>query len=175
MATRTKKLTKSQTWEKLQGILNTTIMDNTKVKKGNDIKLIEELEAALAFLRPSTGGNNSTKINENGEVYCNYFGKYLPATEFATKLGKPNKITGKRNEVYKANCKAAEQIIRKVKALKNNCTKQVLTAFSSKLIDADEMQEHLANIDEACDSKYNSIEEIPKSVEVLGLTKAMGK
>jgi len=174
---RTIKLNKSQIWEMVQETINNVNTETTELfkKDKQDIytnKLINELSTILAAKQ---GGGASTKVNEDGEVYCNYFKQYFEPSEFATKMSKPNKETGERTEGYKANCRNAETILRKIKALKTNCTNQVINAFSAKTINADEMQKHLTNIDNACAEHYENIEAIPKSMEVLGLTEAMSK
>jgi len=172
---KTKKLNKTEQLALMVQIVETAIDSNTNLIKANkSVDLMSIVTTALTNeFAPKLGGGTSTKINENGEVYCNYFGCYFPAEDFATKLSKPHKTTGERTEGYKANCKNAEQILRKIKALKTNCTNQVISAFSAKTITADEMSEHLENIDEACEPKYDNLDDVPKSMDVLGLTEAM--
>ena len=166
-----KKLTKTELWEMVQEIAKTTVQDHADLfKKGNADKFSIALVDALAEqLKPKTGGGTSTKVNESGDVYCNYFEDYLPASAFNTKLSKPDRTTGERREVYKANCKDAEQILRRIKAVKANVTKQATEAFRSKLIDEAEFDRVFNILDEIAETKYSSVDDVltPKDIVVL--------
>ena len=164
------KLNKSQIWENVQQSITTAINDSgvTETAEGAD-ELINTLLKSLQFLQPKQGGGASTKIDAEGNVYCNYFDEYLPHEEFNTKLSKPN-ANGERTEGYKANSKTAEQILRKIKALKANVTKQATEAFRTKLINGDEFDTILSNLDNAAETKYNNIDEVPTPADVVGLT-----
>ena len=160
------KLNKSQNWELILNAINNAVAETDTLKKGTEAKFTAQLIEQLHFMQPKQG--SSTKMNDNGEVYCNYFGEYLPADEFNTKLGKPNKTTGERIEGYKANCKEAEVILRKIKTTKANYNKQVMANFMDKTITAGEMELFLNNLEAAfAGDNYVNIEQIPTITEIL--------
>jgi len=174
MATRTKKLNKSAQWKLINDTIHAVIDSTDLVAKTKKDNLLLELIGALEFLRPKTGGStNSTKINDEGLVYCNYFETYLEPSEFNTKLSKPNKTTGERIEGYKANCKTAETILRKIKALKAKVTKQVTEAFRAKYLTEEEFDTILNKLDEVTSTKYETLEDVPTAADVVGLTETM--
>ena len=139
-------------------------------KKDKASELNEIIQAKLVeLLAPKQGGGSSTKINEAGEVYCNYFKTYFPADEFNTKMSKPNKVTGERTEGYKANSKTAEVILRKIKVLKYNVEKQLMTNFMDKTITADEMSVIMDRLEEWTELTYTTAGAVPTVAEVIGL------
>jgi len=166
---RTTKLNKSQNWANVLELITDVVNNTNTLKKNQEDVLESELINALSpLLSPKQGGGSSTKINEAGEVYCNYFQMYLSATEFNTKLSKPNKDTGARTEGYKANCKDAEIILRKVKTLKANYNKQVMANFMDKTITADEMELFLNNLEDATkDVHYATVQDVPTITQIL--------
>lgn len=164
---RTKKLNKTETWELVVNAINNAVAETDTLKKGAEDKFTTQLLEQLSFLKAKQGGGSSTKINEAGEVWCNYFEKYLPSTEFNIKLSKPNKETGERHDVYKANSKDAEIIIRKVKTLVTAATNQVLANFKDGTIGATEMAEILERVDDVKKSKYDSIKEVPTLSDII--------
>lgn len=165
---RTTKLNKSQNWELILNAINNAVAETDTLKKGTEAEFTNELLAQLDFLKPKQGGGSSTKIDADGNVYCNYFEQYIPASEFNIKLSKPNKVTGERHDTYKANCKDAEIILRKIKTLKAKYNKQVMDNFMSKTITADNMELYLNNLEEAFDgTKYETIQEVPTITEIL--------
>jgi len=153
-----KKLNKTQQWQLIEDMVNVTITANTNVKKGMDEKLITELTNTLATIfKPKTA--TSTKIDSEGNVYCNYFEDYFNAEAFNTKLSKPD-ANGERKEVYKANCIDAEKIIRKVKSTKNTAINETLRMFKEKLITNEEMSLYLEDIDTKYDEVFETISDI---------------
>lgn len=170
------KLNKTQQLELMNSIITTTINSHSDLlKKDKCDTLIQLLQTELAAqFAPRNGGGSSTKIDEDGNVYCNYFNDYFPQEEFNTKLNKAN-AQGERTEGFKANCKTAEQILRKIKALKANVTKQATESFRTKLINAEEFDTILNDLDEATEAKYYNLEEVPTPADVVGLTEAIGK
>jgi len=54
------------------------------VTEDKDLKFSKkQIESIMMALQPSkSGGGNSVKLNEDGDVYCNYFKTYLSPTEF---------------------------------------------------------------------------------------------
>ena len=175
MATRKKRLNKKQQLERIVSVATETIIANRElIKKDKVDEMLTEMIASLTLeFAPKKGGGASTKVNENGEVFCNYFEEYLPAEEFNTKLSKPNKTTGQRTEVYKANCKEAEAILRRIKTLKLNVIKQATEEFRAKRMGEEKYHRILDNLDKAAEAKYKNIDEIPTISDIVGLTTLM--
>ena len=104
------KMNKTDAWNTLRDIINMTAEASDAFKKGQDTAFTETLiDNLAAHFAPQAGGGTSTKINEDGDVWCNYYNVYLPAESFATKTNK------KGDEVYKSNSIRAEKILRKIK------------------------------------------------------------
>ncbi len=166
------KLSKAQIFELVATeVANVTAQSEDLFKKGKADNYTEVLMARLALiLAPKSGGGTSTKVNDLGEVYCNYFKNYYDAAHFNTKLSKPNKVTGERHEMYKANSILAEQILRKIKSLKAMVTRQVTINFMDKTINADEMQGILAKLDRDTALEYPTPEAVPTVADIVGLT-----
>ncbi len=166
------KLTKAQIFELVATeVANVTAQSTDLFKKNQADKYSEVLMARLALiLAPKSGGGTSTKVNDLGEVYCNYFQTYYSANQFNTKLSKPNKETGERHEMYKANCIDAEQILRKIKSLKAMVTRQVTLNFMDKTINAEEMQVILTSLEAAEKAHYTNLADIPTVADIVGLT-----
>lgn len=171
---KTTKLNKSQIWDMVTAEVSKTIeskLEGTKVSDLADV-LAADVLAAIDFLKPKTGGGTSNKVNEAGNVYCNYFEAYLPANEFHKKLKKADE-KGHREQVFKANSIKAENIIRRVKTLNNSVTAMATDAFHKKLIKANELEVILDRLEEACDVKYLTVDEIPSAASVVGLEDKM--
>ncbi len=168
----TKKLNKSQIAELV--VTEVTHLINTNrglFKKDKDFEFESKISRLIYdLIGPKTGGGTSAKVNEAGEVFCNYFKEYLPAEEFNTKLSKPNKETGERHEVYKANCKIAEQILRKLRVLRYSVEKQATSNFRDKTIDVEEFNSILDRLEDVTNTKYTSPEQVPTVADVIGLT-----
>jgi len=166
------KLSKAQIFELVATeVANVTAQSTDLFKKGKADSYEENLMARLALiLAPKSGGGTSTKVNDLGEVYCNYFKNYFNPGDFNTKLSKPNKETGERHEMYKANSILAEQILRKIKSLKAMVTRQVTINFMDKTINAEEMQVILTDLDIAEKVQYTNPEQIPTVADIIGLT-----
>ena len=112
----------------------------------NDALEAKTITAELADTITGIFGSksNTNKVNENGEVFCNYFGKYLPAEDFhVSAKGKIDSmsIAGKR-------------LYRTQKSMVNKATNEVLKQFRAKEINAAEMEELLAVIDANAGHKY---------------------
>lgn len=167
------KLNKTAQWELIHNTINSVIDSTDLVAKSKKDSLLSDLMEALETFKPKKGGGTSIKIDSEGNVFCNYFEKYLPAGEFNTKMSKPNKETGERVEVYKSNCKTAEVILRKIKALKINVTKQATEGFRCKYLTDTEFATILNKLDEVTSIKYESVEEVPTAADVVGLTEEM--
>ena len=166
------KLNKTQTLELVAATVANVIAQSTDLFKKDKAPGFEEVlqHRIAAILAPKHGGGTSTKVNDEGQVFCNYFQVYMPADSFNTKLGKPNKDTGERTEGYKANCITAEVILRKIKSLKAMVSRQVTINFMDKTIDADEMEAILGRLDTMTEPQFNNAEEIPTVADVVGLT-----
>jgi len=163
------KLNKSQNWELILEAITDVVNNTDTLKKGKEELIESELVNALSFLKPKQGGGTSSKINENGEVYCNYFKRYLPAEEINTKLSKADKTTGERHTVYKANCKEAETILRKIKVLRYNVEKQAIENFKDKTINSEQMEEILNTLEDKLSGKIMSVEDVPTVADIIGL------
>lgn len=162
------KLNKSTQWELIQEAITNVVNNTDTLKKNQEENLEAELINALNFLAPKTGGGSSTKVDANGNVYCNYFQDYRPAEAFKTKMSKPNKTTGERTEVYKANCIDAELILRQIKTTRTRLEKQVMENFMDKTISADEMEKFLNNADELLNNThYETPGAVPTVTEIL--------
>ena len=166
------KLNKQQTLDLVATTVANVIAQSTDLFKKDKAPGFEEVlqHRIAAILAPKSGGGTSTKVNDDGEVYCNYFETYMPADEFNTKLGKANKDTGVRVEGYKANCKDAEAILRKIKSLRAMVSRQVTINFMDKTITADEMEAILARMDDMLSAQILVLEEVPTVADVVGLT-----
>lgn len=164
------KLNKAQTLELVATTVANVIAQSTDLFKKDKAPSLEAvLMARLTdILAPKQA--QSTKTNEAGEVYCNYFQHYFEAKHFNTKLGKPDKVTGVRTEGYKANSIAAEVILRKVKSLKAMVSRQVTVNFMDKTITADEMQDILTRLDTMTAERFTDPREVPTVAEIVGLT-----
>lgn len=173
-----KKLNKTQIWSNTEYLLN-KMVEKVEIKEEAgviDVEIVMDIikEAVSdfeGFLKPKTGGGKSGKVNEEGEVYCNYFGHYMPAASFDTKLSKLD-VGGNRKTVYKANCKTAEAILRKIKNLKTSVNNMAVSAFTAKRISQDEMIDILNKLDTAVVTKYETADEVPTAAVVVGLTDA---
>jgi len=165
------KMNKSQTAALAAATVASILSENADLCKKDKAPVLADLltTALLANIGPKTGGGISNKVNDAGDVWCNYFEEYLPAADFNQKLGKPNK-DGDREYVYKANCKAAEQIIRKIKNIKKRYQDQQVQALVAKHITADEMEANLAHVDARYAGKFQSLADVPELAEVIGLT-----
>jgi len=87
----------------------------------------------------------STKVNEDGEVYCTYFGEYLPAEDFHTSAkGKIDSMS-----------LAGKKLHRTQKSMVNKATNEVLKQFRAKDINATEMEQLLASIDANAGHKFS--------------------
>lgn len=90
------------------------------------------------------GGQTSNKVNEAGEVHCNYFDAYLPASEFAvSSKGKIDSMSKEGKRLYRTQ-----------KSMVNKATTEVLKQFRAKEITAAEMEELLSTIDENAAYRY---------------------
>ena len=86
----------------------------------------------------------SKKIDADGNVYCNYFGEYLPEDEFA--VSSKGKID--------SMCKEGKKLHRTQKSMVNKASNEVVKQFRSNDIDATEMAELLAAIEANSDHKF---------------------
>lgn len=147
------------------------IIDNTDlVAKTKKQDLMDLLSEAMIFLAPSVA--TSTKINEDGDVWCNYFKQYLPAIDFDTKVNskKLAKLQAAGTEYlaateqatgYKANSMAADKIIRKTKSLRKKLEQQAMTEFRFKRLTDIELNQLLDIAESFTTDSYNDLESIP--------------
>lgn len=134
------KITLKQRKEKLAGVLT------ENEGKVLDAKLIADIKATLGG-----AGVVSTKTNENGEVFCNYFGAFLPAEAFTAKEG------GK----FESMSTEGKKLFRTQKSMVNKASSEVLKQFRAKEISADEMEKLLATIE------ANSAHRFPAGTEAI--------
>lgn len=163
-----KKLNKSQIWDLIQGTTETAVEANTELfKKGKEVEFTESLLAALAdIFKPKAGGGTSTKVNAEGEVYCNYFEKYLPSTDFKTKLSKPD-ADGERREVYKANSIQAEKILRKLKTVRGTTESMAMEYFRANKINEEQFNKLLDTMETVLETKYSFEADVPTVVHIF--------
>ena len=87
----------------------------------------------------------STKVNDEGQVFCTYFGIYLPAEDFHTSAkGKIDSMS-----------LAGKKLHRTQKSMVNKATNEVLKQFRAKEISAEEMEELLSTIDANAAHKFD--------------------
>jgi hypothetical protein len=161
---RTAKLNKNQTWELIQSAVEAAMAESTAFKKGTEAEFKTLLLAKLNTFSPKTGGGVSTKVNNDGLVYCNYFDDYYAPSEFKTKLNK-----AKTAEVYKANCIEAETILRKIKILRYNVEKQVMANFMDRTITAEEMETILQHLELKTGNVFASANDVPTVNDIISL------
>lgn len=120
------KLTLKERKEKLAGVL-----------AENEGKVLDA--ALIVAIKATLGGNGvpSTKTNENGEVFCNYFQTFLPAEAFTAKEG------GK----FESMSTEGKKLFRTQKSMINKASGEVLKQFRAKEITAEEMEKLLATIE----------------------------
>ena len=96
----------------------------------------------------------STKVNENGEVYCSYFETYLPADRF-----KPNS-KGK----FPSMSIEGKKLATKQKNAVNKAINETMKAFRNKEITADELDQILGTIEKNAEHKFPmGTEELPEN------------
>lgn len=120
------KITLKQRKEKLAGVL-----------AENEGKVLDA--ATIEAIKATLGGTGavSHKTNENGEVFCNYFGQFLPAEKFAVKEG------GK----FESMSIEGKKLFRTQKSMINRASSEVLKQFRAKEISAEDMEKLLAAIE----------------------------
>lgn len=91
-------------------------------------------------------GSSKAVVKENakGEVFCNYFGTYLPKDQF--NISEKGKIPSMSTE--------GQKLARSQKSAVNKATSEVLAQFKAKEISADEMAKLLATIDKNAGHRY---------------------
>lgn len=110
-------------------------------------------EALIATIKATMGGNGvtSTKTNEAGEVFCNYFQEFMPADSFNTKAeGKFESMSIEGKKLYRTQ-----------KSMVNKASSEVLKQFRAKEISATEMEKLLADIE------ANSNHRFPKGTDSI--------
>ena len=99
------------------------------------------------------------KVDEAGNVWCNFHKQYEPAELFATRMDKNGNIK------YKANCKEATQLINKTKRLKKTLDSKIVWGLRNGKLTADEVAELLNELDKVPEN-YDALKEFHH--EVLG-------
>jgi len=165
-----KKLNKSQQFALATTNLQAIIEGSELVAKTKKDDLLAELMTAINFLAPTTA--TSTKVNDEGLVWCNYFEDYLPATDFKTKVNtkKYKKLLDEGwNDTeatieatgYRANSIQAEEILRKAKLLRKRLEQQAMTEFRFKRLTDAELNDMLDIAESFTTNTYSSIDDIP--------------
>lgn len=146
------KMNKTQTLNLVTATVNDLLEANASMLKKDQAPVLAELltTALAAVIGPKTGGGVSDKVNENGEVYCNYFDTYLPADAFNTKT----------NGKYKANSVEAEKIIRKIKTLKAAAVRGLTAALRAGTMDETAYFEAMDAIDLKAAKQYTDVNEV---------------
>jgi hypothetical protein len=127
------KVTMKQKKERLAEVLNDALEAKT---------ITAELADTITGIFGSQ--SNTTKVNEDGQVFCTYFGEYLPAEDFHTSTkGKIDSMS-----------LAGKRLHRTQKSMVNKATNEVLKQFRAKEINAAEMEELLAAIDANASHKF---------------------
>jgi hypothetical protein len=101
--------------------------------------LVETIKGSLGG-----AGHVSTKVNESGEIFCNYFGIYMPAEAFDR--SKKDKLDSMSRE--------GKKLFRTQKAMVNKANAEVLRQFKEKGISADEMAAILGTIEKNAGHRY---------------------
>lgn len=166
---RTPKLNKTAQFELMTATVASAIEAHSDLlKKDKAGDLIAILTGALsAHFAPKVGGGTSTKVNEAGEVYCNYFADYFPADSFATKMSKADKETGERHEVYKANSIRAEKILRAIKSMRARVDRMISVGIRERAINGADATAILDVTDVLLSKKFVSIDEVPTMDTIL--------
>ena len=166
---RTPKLNKAAQFELMNEVITAAVEANTDlIKKNKGTDLTNILTAALSVhFAPKKGGSTAVKVNEAGEVYCNYFEDYFDESNFAKKMSKPDKETGERHEVFKANSKDAEKLIRAIKAMKVRIDRLVTIGIREHTITATQVQAILDVADVELAIKYHNLDDIPTIDAIL--------
>jgi hypothetical protein len=108
--------------------------------EGNELtpELIESITGIFG------SSKTSTKTDENGNVFCNYFQVYMPAEEFnVSKKGKIDSMSKEGKKLYRTQ-----------KSMVNKATSEILKQFRAKEITAGEMQKLLAIVDQNADHRF---------------------
>lgn len=113
-------------------------------------EVTEELAAEITGI--FTAQKTSTKINEDGEVFCNYFEVYMPSDEFhVSPKGKIDSMSKEGKTLHRAQ-----------KSRVNKATTEVLAQFRSGEVTADEMSDLLEKIDANAKVKFEAGTELPE-------------
>lgn len=146
------KLNKTQTANLVTATVKQIIEENIELFKKDKAPILEEelTKALHVVVGPKTGGGVTDKVNENGDVYCNYFDKYLDPSEFNTK----------KDGKYKANCKEAEKILRKLKTTRAAVERGATSDLRANIIDQDAWFAIMDKLDLFTATKYYDVSEV---------------
>lgn len=104
-----------------------------------DAGLIEKIKGVFG-----SAAAVSKKVDENGNVYCTYFGEYLPADEFATNnKGKLDSMCGEGKKLHRTQ-----------KSMVNKASTEVLKQYRAGDIEASEMDSLLSTIEANASHKF---------------------
>jgi hypothetical protein len=146
------KLNKTQTADLITELVQTTVAEYADLFKKDKDTVFSDILTARLFdaVGPKMGGGVIDKIDADGNVYCNYFQAYLPEEEFNRKT----------NGKFKANCIRAEQILRKVKRIKNSETRGITSQFRAGKVTEEEWGETMNKLDAFAAKHYDTVEDV---------------
>lgn len=165
-----KKLNKSELLHRLSHDLSEVVLNSGLIAQTKQDEMIAALLEAIAWAGPTTA--TSTKVNDEGDIFCNYFHTYMPPAAFKRKSN--NKKAGKliaegmeyneamaASEGWQANSINANLIIRKAKSMKAHMEHIFMREFRlGRLIEA-ELNDMMDIADSITAEKYDSLDSIP--------------
>ncbi len=116
----------------------------------------KQLKKVIDTILSKKSERSSTKVNDDGLVYCSYFGEYLPADEF------DKKADGK----FRSRSKLGDKLYRATRAYIKKATDKALKDFRDKTISAEELDSTLKLIEQNSKQKFNSLEELEEALKV---------
>lgn len=131
----------AQLQEVITGLVGTKVNDE-EVKTLNT-----RLDKLITIIAPGVGHSAVEKIDADGNVFCTYFGTYLPADKFATKKNK------KGEETYKSMSKIGEKLHKAANRAIHNAEIEVVAQMRAGDITTEEANSLFDKIDSAKDYK----------------------
>ena len=114
----------------------------------------KQLKKAIATILETKSARNSTKVNEEGLVYCNYFGTYMDESDFRVKA----------NDKFASMSKLGEQLNKLTKSYIKKATDEALSNFKSKKLSATELDATLEQIEQNSKLKFDSVKALEKAL-----------
>ncbi len=170
------KLNKTDLLAQLTLNLTNLVTDTDLVAKSKKDEMILALVEAIAFAGPTAA--TSKKVNDDGQVYCNYFHTYMDQEEFKTKRNnkKYNKLLDEgvdhaeaeaQATGWQANSIGANLILRKAKSMRKRLEQQAMREFRfGRLTDA-ELNALLDIAESITINKYDDVNAMPTLWELI--------